>query len=291
VIFQICNPMATIHDIAVFLEQFAPAQLAEEWDNVGLLVGDRSREAKKAMTCLTVTPASAAEAVEEKADLLVTHHPLPFTALKRLTTDTTAGRLLWDLIAARISIYSPHTSFDSAREGVNQRLAVGLGLRGIQPLKTKGTGTELRSEPVPLRSEPVPLGASPVPLGAGRWGWLAEPLALEELGRRLKEFLHIKRLHSVGDPERPIRTVAVACGAADELLDAAQANGCDCLVIGEARFHTCLEAEASGIAMLLPGHFASERFAVECLAEVLAQQFPQLKIWASRRDCDPLRWM
>jgi putative NIF3 family GTP cyclohydrolase 1 type 2 len=128
-------------------------------------------------------------------------------------------------------------------------------------------------------------------LGAGRWGWLEESLTLAQLGERLKMFLHIDRLQAVGDPARSIRTVAVACGAADELLAAAQASGCDSMVIGEARFHTCLEAEASGIALLLPGHFASERFAVECLAEVLVKQFPQLKIWASHREHDPLRWM
>ncbi len=260
--------MPTIHEIAAFLEQFAPAHLAEEWDNVGLLVGDGRREVKKVMTCLTITPESAAEAVEEKADLIVTHHPLPFIAIKRLTTDTTPGRLLWDLIAERISIYSPHTAFDSAREGINQRLAVGLGLRGIQPL--------------------VPLDEG---LGAGRWGWLEEPLRLAQLGERLKMFVHIDRLQVVGDPARSIRTVAVACGAADELLATALSVGCDCLVIGEARFHTCLEAEASGIAMLLPRHFASERFAVESLAEVLATQFPQLKIWASVKERDPLQWM
>ena len=133
----------------IFSNNIAPAHLAEEWDNVGLLVGDGRREARKVMTCLTITPESAAEAVEEKADLIVTHHPLPFIAIKRVTTDTTPGRLLWDLIAARISIYSPHTAFDSAREGVNQRLAVGLGLRGIQPLVPDDEG-----------------------LGTGRWdGW------------------------------------------------------------------------------------------------------------------------
>jgi dinuclear metal center YbgI/SA1388 family protein len=258
----------TIHNITAFLEQFAPSHLAEEWDNVGLLVGDGRREAKIVMTCLTVTPDSAAEAIEEKADLIVTHHPLPFMAIKRLTTDTTPGRLLWDLIAQRISIYSPHTAFDSAREGINQRLAIGLGLRGIQPL--------------------VPVDEG---LGSGRWGWLEEPLTLVQLSERLKMFLHVDRLQVVGDPARSIRTVAVACGAADELLAAAQASGCDSMVIGEARFHTCLEAEASGIAMLLPGHFASERFAVECLAEVLSKQFPQLKIWASDRESDPLRWL
>jgi dinuclear metal center YbgI/SA1388 family protein len=219
------------------------------------------------MTCLTITPDSAVEAIEQKADLIVTHHPLPFTAIKRLTTDTTVGRLLWDLIGARIAIYSPHTAFDSAGEGINQRLAMGLGLRGITALR-----------PDDCRS-------------TGRWGWLEEPLTLAGLAGRLKQFLHLKQLQMVGSPERSVRTVAIACGAADELLAEAQSNGCDCMVIGEARFHTCLEAEALQMGLLLPGHFASERFAVECLAEILAQQFPSVEVWASRRERDPLQWM
>jgi len=260
--------MLKIETIAAFLEQFAPSRLAENWDNVGLLVGDRSREVDRVMTCLTVTPASAAEAIEKRVGLIVSHHPLPFKPLGRLTADTTAGRLLLELIAAQVAIYSPHTAFDSAREGVNQRLAAGLGLRGIWPLLPDDDAE-----------------------GAGRWGWLQEPLSLVQLADRVKQFLAIDRLQMVGDGEQSVRTVAVACGAAGEFLDAAGDVGCDCMLIGETRFHTCLEAEAAGIALLLPGHFASERFAVECLADVLARQYPELEVWASRRERDPLCWV
>ena len=259
--------MTSVHLIAVFLEQVAPFRLAEEWDNVGLLVGHRSQNVKKLMTCLTVTPDSAAEAIEAGADLIVAHHPMPFAATKRITDDTTVGRLLLDLIAAHVAVYSSHTAFDSASQGVNDRLAAGLGLRGIVPLKPHAEGQ-----------------------GTGRWGWLEEPLTLGELADRLKRFLKIERLQMVGQPERPIRTVAIGCGAADELLEAARFNGCDAMVLGEARFHTCLEAQAAGIGLLMPGHFASERFAVECLAEVLARQFPEVQVWASRRESDPVQW-
>jgi dinuclear metal center YbgI/SA1388 family protein len=258
--------MPTIASIAVFLEQLAPFRLAEDWDNVGLLVGHRDRGVTKVMTCLTVTPASAAEAIEAGAELIVTHHPIPFTAVKRLTADTTVGRVLLDLIAARVAVFSAHTAFDSAGDGINQRLAAGLQLRGIAPLA------------------PHPEGQ-----GTGRYGWLAEPLALRQLAQRLKQFLSIERLQLVGNPDQPIRTVAVACGAAGELLDAARQNSSDAMVVGEARFHTCLEAEALGIALLLPGHFASERFAMECLADVLARQFSDLQVWPSRCEKDPIR--
>ena len=103
--------MPTIGEVADRLEQFAPPALAEDWDNVGLLVGDRNWPAQRVMTCLTVTPTTVREALSEKAQLIVTHHPLPFQALKSITTATTTGKLLIELIAARIGVYSPHTSF------------------------------------------------------------------------------------------------------------------------------------------------------------------------------------
>lgn len=257
----------TVDHVLAFLDRLAPPHLAEEWDNVGLLVGDRGKPIRRLMTCLTITPASAAEAIAGKAQLIVSHHPLPFHALKRLTTETTAGRLLLDLIAAGVAIYSAHTAFDSASEGINQRLARGLGLRGVAPLT------------------PHPAG-----LGSGRWGWLEEPVALQSLVQRVKQFLSVSGLHYVGSPEHTIRSVAVACGAAGEMLDQAVRTGCDCLVLGETRFHTCLEAEAAGIDLILPGHFASERFALDSLAEVLAREFPAIGVWASREERDPLHW-
>jgi len=260
--------MPTIDDVAAFLYRIAPARFAEDWDNVGLLVGRRRRTVEKLMTCLTVTPATAAEAIEEGADLIVSHHPMPFLAMKRITDETTPGRLLLDLIAANVAVYSPHTAYDSASEGINQLLAAGLGLRGI----------------LPLIPHPSPDGF----LGAGRWGWLPEPTTLRELAERLKRFLAIERLQTSGPAERVVRTVAVACGAAAELLPAAKQNACDVLVLGEA--HTCLEAQAAGVSSLLPGHYASERFAVESLADVLARQFPEIRVWASRRESDPLGW-
>ena len=259
--------MPTVASIAAFLEELAPLRLAEEWDNVGLLVGNHGRNVKRLMTCLTVTPTSASEAIESGADLIVTHHPMPFLALKRLTDDSTVGRVLLDLIAAHVAVYSPHTAFDSAREGVNERLAQGLGLQDVTPLI------------------PQPEGQ-----GTGRWGHVAGEITLGELVQRLKHFLAIERLQVVGQPDQRVCAVAIGCGAADELIDAARQNGCDAMVLGEARFHTCLEAEAAGIGLLLPGHYASERFAVECLAECLAKQFADVEVWSSRRERDPIRW-
>lgn len=259
--------MKTVSHLCEFLDTFAPPRLAAEWDNVGLLVGDRLQAASRVMTCLTVTPAVAAEAIRERADLIVAHHPLPFRPLKRLTTDEPTGRLLLDLIRAGVGIYSPHTALDSAAQGINQQLAEGLGLLDIQPL-------------VPADN-----------LGTGRYGRLVQAQTLGQVAARLKQFLKIGQAAVVGDLQRPIERVGIACGSAGELLDSAIANHCDLFLTGEARLHTCYEAEARGIALLLAGHYASERFGVEKLAEILRTQFPALKIWPSRDECDPLNWL
>ena len=136
----------------------------------------------------------AAEAVDSGAELIVTHHPIPFAATKRLTADTTVGRLLLDLIAGRIAVFMPIRRSIRPARGSTSDWPPALQLRGIAPLL------------------PHPEGQ-----GTGRWGWLADPLPLGQLASRLKQFLAIERLQLVGNPEQTVRTVAVACGAAGEV--------------------------------------------------------------------------
>ena len=262
--------MTRLNDLCRYLESFAPRRLAEEWDNVGLLAGDMNREVARVMTCLTITPATAAEAVHERADLVVSHHPLPFKPVRNLTTSQTPGALLWQLIGAQVAIYSPHTAFDSARRGINQRLAEGLKLQGIEPLEPRVGDSD--------------------GLGAGRRGTLAQPASLGELAERLKRFLGIPGLQRVGRLDQVIERVAVACGSAGTFLASASRAGCQLFITGETSFHTCLEAEALGMSLLLPGHYASERFGVEALASEIQSQFPVLNVWASRSEQDPLAW-
>ena len=262
--------MPTIGDVSNVLEQFAPTALAEDWDNVGLLVGDPDWPARRVMTCLTITPSSVAEAVKAEADLIVAHHPLPFQPLKSITSSSTPGRMLLELISAKIGVYSPHTAFDSAPAGINQHLAIGLGLQQIEPL-------------IPAA------GTVEADIGAGRFGYVGGESTLLELAERVKNFLGIDSVRIVGGDEHAILRVAIACGSGGSFLSTAIEKNCDCLVTGETSFHTCLEAEACGVGLILPGHFASERFALQSLAEYLQEQISGLEVWASREERDPLR--
>jgi dinuclear metal center YbgI/SA1388 family protein len=261
----------TVTDVSQFLEAFAPPHLAEDWDNVGLLVGDASQGVSRVMTCLTLTTATVEEAVREQADLVVAHHPLPFKPLKRITTETTPGRLLLKLIRAGVAVYSPHTAFDSAADGINQHLATKLGLIDIAPL--------------------VPSKRDTAGLGAGRLGRLASPCLLAELGEQVKTSLRASCIQVVGSLARRIERMAVGCGSAGGFLETAHAAGCDLFITGETNLHTCYEAEALGISLILAGHFATERFHLDYLADVLQQQFSELTVWSSRDEREPMVWI
>jgi dinuclear metal center YbgI/SA1388 family protein len=364
----------TVASIADYLQSFAPTTLAAEWDNVGLLVGDRDANVRKVMTCLTVTSESAAEAVAAKAQLIVTHHPVLFRPTQRLTRSSPEGRILLDLIAAGVSVYSPHSAFDNTVGGINDSLAQRLGLIDVGPLRKResakqckivvfvpdadldrvsdalfqagagrigqyrecsfrlsGMGTffgsegtnptvgqkgrrelvdEWRLEVVcpqqrveqavaALRQahsyeEPAydvyPLQPPASPVGEGRVGTLPKPMALAAFVKRVKSALRVKQMQVVGDNAKSVQKVALACGAAGEFLRDAANIRADVFLTGEMRFHDYLSARAQDIALILPGHYATERFGVEELAQRLQQQFPTLTVWPSNEESDPVSW-
>jgi dinuclear metal center YbgI/SA1388 family protein len=276
---------APLDAVCQLLAQIAPLRLAEEWDNVGLLVGDRSAAIRRVMTCLTVTPPVVEEALQRRVDLLVTHHPLPFKPLAKITNDSTPGRMLLRLIAGGVALYSAHTAFDSAAGGINALWAQELGLQDVVPLIV---GAEAEDQSV----------------GSGRCGHLAAPMDVHALAASAAAIAGVTEVRVVeggrsdkaGQRTRSgsqVQKVGIACGSGGSFLPAASARGCHALVTGEATFHTCLEAEALGIALILVGHYGSERFAMERLAVLLGEQLRHfgdgIEVCASFADVDPLR--
>ena len=308
--------MIRVDRVCQILADIAPLALAESWDNVGLLVGDRQRSIRVVMVCLTVTPQVVEEAIAKRVELIVTHHPLPFRPLTKITSDTTVGKMLLALIAHGIAVYSAHTAYDSARAGINQLWAEGLGLSGIAPLvladptRLHPTGGQ---NPAGINT-PVACQAPADPIGAGRYGRLPEPLDPESLAQKVASICRCRSwklaggklaggnlaggsptgsANPPGSANAPISKVAIACGSGGSFLSAAKGRGCQALVTGEASFHDCLEAEASGLALILVGHYASERFGIERLAGRLATEFRridgELEVFSSDADVDPLR--
>lgn len=264
----VSNLMTVVADICEFLDAIAPPETAEDWDNVGLLVGRRSDPVSTVCTCLTLTPDVADEAVAAGVQLVVSHHPLMFRPVQRVTADTVEGSTLLTLIQAGIAVYSAHTRFDSAGEGINQRLAAAFGLQNIAPL-------------LPLEQQPQ--------LGSGRFGQLPERVPLSDFLTVVRSAVGADYLEYVGQPDARTQRVAVACGAAAGFLADAIALGCDTFVTGEARFHDALEARSRGINLILTGHYRSERPAMEQLAAELSRAFADVSAFASQAESDPLR--
>jgi len=259
----------TVKTIADFLNEFAPLELAEEWDNVGLLLGDDTASVEKVLTCLTLTEDVADEAVTAGVQLVVSHHPILFRKVQRLTNQSPEGRIVLKLAAAGVAVYSPHTGHDSAAGGINQQLATRLLLNDITPIR-------------PRDDEPAS--------GSGRCGTLAVSMTVPEFLEHVKSSLDIEKLQYASGDGRSIARVGVACGSAAEFLGDADRRDCDALVTGEARFHALLEARSRGVAMVLLGHYDSERPAMEHMAEVLSQEFPGVNVTASEQESDPLEW-
>ncbi len=298
-----------IQHLCQAMAEIAPLRLAEDWDNVGLLLGDRAASAARVMTALTVTPAVVDEVEAGNVDLLIAHHPLPFQPMRKITVNSAAGELVWRLCRSGTSLYSAHTAYDSAVGGINDQWCEALGVSGVGPLVPRAESAEQfgpaersgfdaeqlgPAERSGYNERPGDEGA----IGAGRYGDLPESRPAREILLAAAEFSEATRPRMVGDARRPVRRIGIACGSGGSFVAAARRVGCDLLLTGEATFHTCLEAENTGISLAMLGHYASERFAMESLAQRL-QTLPQLlkihaksastddfRVWASRHERD-----
>ncbi len=259
--------MATVNDILIFLETLAPVSMKMDWDNVGLLCGSRKQEVTKILVALDPFEGVCKEAAAWGAQLIVTHHPLIFQALKSITDETSIGRSIQLLCREGISAINAHTNLDCAPGGVNDKLAATLGLAGIEVIDPMGTDEN---------------GLS--------WGLLrkgtVEEQPLSNFLPRVKAALGCEGLR-YADGGRAVRNVAVGGGAcASELMDAYRA-GCDTFITSDVKYNQFWDAKDLGVNLIDAGHFYTENPITACLAEKIAAAFPdaEVAVSASHRDC------
>ncbi|HKJ64480.1 MAG TPA: Nif3-like dinuclear metal center hexameric protein, partial [Desulfopila sp.] len=188
----------TIADLLGVLDSLAPQRLAEQWDNVGLLVGNTSSGAGSILIGLDPTIALVEEAVAVGADTIITHHPVIFKPLSAIDTSSPAGRLLQKALTHDISIIGCHTNLDSAADGVNDVLAELLGLQSLSPLMPSEEQQEANT-------------------GLGRIGRYPTPLSTGEFLRRLFQVLQLEAVNIAGVMPEQIGTVAVCGGSGSDL--------------------------------------------------------------------------
>lgn len=258
-----------VSELIVALDVCAPLSGAQDWDNVGLLLGRSDAEVHRALIAIDMTAGVLAEAKRQNIDLIVAYHPPWFSSKKRLIDDD----LLLCAAQANICIYSPHTALDSAVGGTNDVLVAAAGV----PL---GVGTPLVAAQ----------GAHPTSPGMGRVGSLPSPQDFEAWLAALKRGMSVQHAlvaHPQGEQLQVVARVAVCAGAGDDLLAAALASGADTFVVGEMRHHQTLAAVARKMRVVALLHSGSERAALAPYAQKLQKLAPRVTFRVSTIDADP----
>ena len=259
--------MTTVGDVLRYLETIAPAYMKEHWDNVGLLSGSHSTPVSKILVALDPFEHVCQEAANWGAELIVTHHPLIFQAMKSVTDETSIGRGIMLLCRNGISAINAHTNLDCTPGGVNDVLAQTLGLENIQVISPAGTNDE------------------GIPYGLLRCGEVTEQPLDAFLGH-IKAQLRCEGLRYV-DGGKPVRKVAVGGGScAGAMLEALDA-GCDTFVTADIKYNQFWDAKELGLNLIDAGHFYTENPAMAVLAEKITAEFPEVevKISENHRDC------
>lgn len=251
--------MITCKDVMDYLEKLAPAELAEEWDNTGLLLGSSRKSVARIMVCLDVTSEALTVALSKKVDLIVTHHPVIFKSIKRICEDNTKGRQLYTAISNGIGVLSAHTNLDYAENGVNAQLAAALGLE-----------------------DTVILGHGP-----GRIGFLKNRMSFDDFTAHVKKRLDVPYVRVVGSAGSGISKVGVFSGSFDDDLDAILESGADAVVTGDLKYHTALDAREAGICLIDAGHFSTEKVILPYLTAMLAERFPETEVIHYKQETDP----
>ena len=244
--------MATIEEVIGILKNFAPEEHAykEEYDNVGLLFGDKNAPVTKLIVCLDATESVLDEAIKLGAELIVSHHPFIYAPLKRINADDLAGRKVLKAARNGLNIYSAHTNLDFVKDGINEYLAVSLGLRNIKPLK-------------PYISEFA---------GFGRVGELSNRVSCAALKDEIKTFLNDDNVRVVGDLKSQIKCIAVINGGGGgdtQYVDMAAAESADCLITADVKHHVAVYARELGIILIEPQHYTMEYAYLARLCKIL----------------------
>ena len=254
-----------IREVIDALERFAPLPLQDDYDNSGLQVGTTETEVSGVLLCLDVTRQVVDEAMRNGCNMIVSHHPLLFRPLKRLTDDN-IGSIVIDAVRAGITIYASHTNLDNASKGVNMRIANVLGLTDVKPLDEQPDGN-----------------------GAGIIGLFKEPMSEQELLALIKEKFGVTCIRHNGELGRKISRMAVCGGAGAFLADKAVEHGADAFMTGEIGYHRFFGYDGV-IKLIETGHFESEQFTVDLIADILKESFPELKVIKTANKTNPINY-
>lgn len=252
----------TVGEVWKYLDSVAPGRYAESFDNVGLLVGDENAEVTGVCCCLDITRSIIKESVEKGANLIVSHHPVIFDALKSISGQSVVA----ELIRRGVAAIAMHTNFDIAEGGVNDTLIELLEWeRGetLEVTQSDGRGFGAVCE--------IPLEFTP-----------------EMLAEYCREKLDLGGVR-YSRTERSLKRIAVCCGGGVDrtVMRLARERGCDAIISGDIKHNFWIEAENCGLTLIDAGHFGTEKAAAHRLAKLITAEFSSVPVFSAECECDP----
>lgn len=252
-------------DLINELENFAPMYLAESWDNPGLIVGDTESDIKKILVALDATNEVIDEAITIGADIIITHHPMIFSSVKKITNQTPMGIRIRKLIKNDIAHFAMHTNLDIAFGGTNDELARISGLKDIEVLRESCQQNGQIN-------------------GLGRIGNLEKETTFGDFARIIKKALELDSLRIVGNMQKKVKRVGLCTGSGFEFMEDAVKKGADVFITSDLRYHESQKAQEAGICIIDATHYASENIIVSVICKYLNGLDSEMEVMQSSVD-------
>lgn len=262
--------MSKVIDISKKIEKMAPVLLKEDYDNVGIMVGDPQQDVKKVLLALDCTNEVITEAVENKCDMIIAHHPLLFRRPRSIVKGELLGDKVFKLIKEDITLYACHTNLDSARNGINETIVKMLGFESDEIIEPHDKNNK--------------------DCGIGRIIRLNESITLNDVIYKVKNNLSIKNLR-VAKGRDEIKTIAVINGSGQDFFSSAERLGADCIITGDTTYHFVIDYKEMGINIIDAGHFGTEFTVFLKTLEFLKDEFTDVEFISSTKSKDPYEFI
>jgi len=259
-----------IKEVIDALERFAPLPLQEGYDNAGLQVGLTETEVSGALLCLDVTESIVDEALEKRCNLIVSHHPLLFHAIKTLSDINYVQRTVMKAIENHVTVVSMHTNLDNAQGGVNFKMAEKIGLEDVRFFDEKIVDD--------------------ITSGNGVIGVLPTEMDSMAFIDKVKKVFGVECAQCNQLLHRKISKVALCGGAGSFLLDDAIKTGADAFITGEMHYHDFFGHEQE-IQIAVLGHYQTEQYTNDILYSILREAFPLLSLYMTETNTNPIKYL
>lgn len=258
----------TIKDVTNFLEEIAPLNQAEDFDNVGLLIGDETKKITGALVTLDTLEETVDEAISKNCNLIISFHPIIFSGLKKINGNTYVERVVLKAIQHNIAIYATHTALDNSKVGVSAKMCEVLGLINQQiliPKEDKNTGM-------------------------GMIGELQESMSESDFLNYTKMIFNTECIRFSNKIGKSIQKVAVLGGSGSFAIENALMKKADAYISADFKYHDFFRAEEK-ILLIDVGHYESEQFTKNLLVEYLTKKFTSFAVVLSEKSTNPIYYL